>query len=334
MNELNSNTSLLLSTSEDYSLPRLAKFYLFVVLEPPAIICNTLLVFYLLFDRNLRLTLHYHGLLALLITSLLNNLVEVPRIIHYLHSGVVTIQSMINCIIWQCCDYLMFSMINVLMLWTSIERHLLIFNSQLYSTSKHRLYLHYGPLVVVIIYMCLFYIGAVLIYPCEPQLDFTQPLCGYPCYTGYSNISVYDLLAHGWIPLCCSVLFDIGFVLRTIYRRRVGIREPAVQWRKHRKMMFQLLVISSLCSACQIPFVSLLFVQLFTQLPDMVLYIQTTYFYYLFWFLTMILPFACLGCLPEVINRMKKMLLRKFTRKNRITMLHTSRFPNKTASRM
>jgi hypothetical protein len=140
-----SNLKNTMATSEDNStdypvsyvteFTRNIKFGLFVALEPPALICNIILVYYLIADRTLRKTLHYHAILASLILCLLMNLVEIPRMIHYLHTDIVTPQTSVNCLIWQWCDVLLFSEINVLMLWISIERYLIIFHANLYATA-------------------------------------------------------------------------------------------------------------------------------------------------------------------------------------------------------
>jgi hypothetical protein len=172
------------------------KFGLFVTLEPPALICNFILIYYLIVDRTLRQTLQYHAILALLIVTLLTNLIELPRITNYLRIGIVIPQTKINCLIWQWCDYSLFSAVNVYMFWISVERYLLIFRGGLYTTAKRRLLFHYFPLIIIIVYILLFYAVAIFIYPCELQLDFNQPLCGFPCYTTYANISLYDLIAH------------------------------------------------------------------------------------------------------------------------------------------
>ncbi len=80
---------------------RITKLSLFIALEPPALICNCILIYYLIADRTLRHTIYYHAILALLIVTLLTNLVELPRIIHYLNIGIVIPQTKINCLFWQ-----------------------------------------------------------------------------------------------------------------------------------------------------------------------------------------------------------------------------------------
>jgi hypothetical protein len=54
------------SMSYETQQTRNIKFGLFVALEPPALICNCILVYYLIADRTLRHTIHYHAILALL----------------------------------------------------------------------------------------------------------------------------------------------------------------------------------------------------------------------------------------------------------------------------
>ena len=306
-------------TQYETQFTRNIKFAIFIGLEPVAIICNSILVYYLIADRTLRRTLHYHAILALLIVSLLTNVIEVPRIIHYLYVGVVIPQTGINCLIWQWFDYTLFSTINVLMFLISIERYLFVFRVNFYLTANHRLFFHYIPLMTIIVYLIFFYIVAIFIYPCDHQFDFTQPLCGLPCYTKHANISLYDLIVHTWIPLFGEITITISLVFRTVYRKRVGLQQQGLQWRRHRKMIIQLLLISSLYSSCQFPFASILFIQLFINLSSLAVYLEIVYFYYLFWLLTLLLPFACMGCFPEIMRKFKNTFIRQVRRNHTIT---------------
>jgi hypothetical protein len=322
----NSTESLMLYETQQ---TRNIKFALFVSLEPSVLICNFVLIYYLIADRTLRQTLQYHAVLALLIATLLTNLVEVPRIIRYLQIGIVVPQTNINCLIWQWCDFLLFGTVNVLMLWTSIERSLLIFHGNLYATAKHRLFFHYLPPIGIIIYMIMFYIVAIFIYSCEEEFDFTQPLCGIPCYTTYRNISFYDLVAHTWIPLCFGIIIDISLIIRVIYRRRVGVQHQGAQWRRYQKMIIQLLLISSLYLTCQIPYASVVFLELFFTLPDFLSYIQMVYFYYSFWLLTLLLPLACMGCMSEVRNKIKNSFTQRMRQNMMVGPTTTGRLQNR-----
>ena len=314
MEESSNESSIFEETGEVRNL----KFIIFVGLAPLGLICNIILIYNLIMDRNLRHNIHYNAFLSLLTVTLLTNVIEVPRIIHYLHHGMVIPENYLNCLIWQWCDYLLFSSVNLMVFWISIQRYLLIFHGNIYRTRRGRLLFHYIPLLLIFAYLILFYIGAIFIYPCEEQFDYSKPLCGFPCYTNYANISLYDLLAHGLVPLCLGILLDVTLVIRAIYRKRIGFRQSRTQWRKHRKMILQLLLITSLFSLCQMPFNGVVFIQLFIVLPDILAYIQIVYFYYLFWFLTLLLPMACMICLTEVMKNIKDFFRKRFGRRNTI----------------
>lgn len=309
MNVSENNFSELYETQQTRNI----KLGFFITLTPPALICNCILVYYLIADRTLRRTLHYHSVLALLLLSLLTNLIEVPRIIHYLHIGVVLPQNSTNCLIWQWCDYTLFSAVNLMILWISIERNLVIFYSRLYRSARFRFLFHYLPIISIIVYLIIFYIVVIFIYSCDAKFDFKQPLCGFPCYTTHSKISAYDIIVHSWIPLCLGVIIDVGLAIRVIYRKRVGLQRGA-QWRKHRKMIIQLFAISSLYLICQIPFVTVAFIQLFVVIPQSIAYVHIVYFYYLFWLLTLLLPFVCIVCMSEVVTKMKNSLVPRIMR--------------------
>lgn len=322
---MNSSENSSIESSELYETlqTRNIKLGLFITLAPPSLICNSILVYYLIADQTLRRALHYHSLLALLLLSLLTNLIEVPRIIHYLHVGIVLPQSSINCLIWQWCDYTLFSAVNLMVLWISIERNLVIFHAHLYRSARFRFLFHYLPLISIIVYLIIFYTVVIFIASCDQRFDFKQPLCGFPCYTTHPKISVYDIIAHSWIPLCLGVLIDIGLATRVIYRKRVGLQR-GTQWRKHHKMLIQLFAISSLYLICQIPFVTVAFTQLFVEIPQSVAYVHIVYFYYLFWLLTLLLPVVCIACMSEVVTKMKNSLMRRIRRHIVVRINHNS----------
>src|SRR5690606_19514091 len=135
-----------------------------IVLEPPSLLCNLFFVYHLITDRNLRTAIHHHVILALLIVSLLTNFIEIPHILHYLRLGIVTSQTTLSCLIWQWCDYLFYGQANILMLWASFERHLLVFHNHLINTSRSRFFTHYLPLLLIVIYLTLFYTIVIFFY--------------------------------------------------------------------------------------------------------------------------------------------------------------------------
>ncbi|UJR08446.1 hypothetical protein I4U23_012716 [Adineta vaga] len=243
--------------------------------------------------------IHHHAILALLIVSLLTNLIEIPRILHYLRLGVVGAQTIASCLIWQWCDYLLYGQANLLMLWTSFERHILVFHSHLINTSKRRFLIHYLPLFLI------------------QHFHFDLPLCGQPCFTEDSIISLYDLFVHSWLPALFSALFSLCLVIRVIKRKRPILHRDNV-WRKHRRMILQLLSISALYFICMGPYTFIQVIDLLVGLSSTLAYVKNVYLFYVYWLLTLLLPYVCIGCLPEVTNKIKRQAKSWMNRKNLI----------------
>jgi hypothetical protein len=175
---------------------------------------------------------------------------------------------------------------NVLLLWASVERYMLIFHGNIFNTAKRRLYFHYLPFLAISIYLAIFYISVIFLIPCD-QFDFGVVIYGLPCYTSQLIISLYDNFAHNWFPLGVNIMLSIGLSIRVFNRTRIGLQQNA-QRRKHRKMVFQLLLISSLHLVCVLPYALVIFIQVVANSPDFAAYIQNVYFYYLCWLLTLL----------------------------------------------
>jgi hypothetical protein len=195
--------------------------------------------------------------------------------------------------------------------------------------AKRRLLFHYLPLITIIVYILLYYAVTIFIYPYELQLDFDQPLYGSPCYTTHANILLYDLIAHTGIPMLLGILLDTILVIRVLFRKRVGLQHQRDKWRRYRKMIIQLLSISSLYLVCQALPAAIVFIQLFVNLPDWAAYIQSIYLYYLFWLLTLLLPFVCIGCMTEVTNKLKNTFIRRRRRNITVIPMTTGRLQNR-----
>jgi len=317
------DNSTQLSTVSETHFTRYIKFGIFVALEPPALICNITLLYYLITDQTVRRALHHHAILALLIVSLATNLFDVPRMLDFLYVGSVRPQTKVNCLIWQWCDFMFYGHSNVLLLWASIERYMLVLHGNVFNTAKRRLFFHYLPFLAIPVYLTIFYTVAIFIIPCD-QFDFDVVICGLPCYTSQLIISLYDNFAHNWLPLAFNILLSTALGIRVFYRNRVGLQQHA-QRNRHRKMVFQLLLISSLHLACVLPYALVIFIEVVADSPNFAAYVQNVYFYYLFWLMTLLQPFVCIGCLPEVVSKVKKWWQKQFRRNTVVMPANTSR---------
>ena len=216
------------------------------------------------------------------------------------------------------------------MLWMSIERYLIIFHGNIHSTMKRRLMSHYFPFILIVVYMPLFYVFVIFIYQCDEQFNFSIPLCGYPCFMGHLGLSLYDLTVHTWMPLFFGILVDSCLVIRVIYRKRAGLQHRDVHHRRHRKMVMQVLSISTLYSIIQTPSAAIFLGQLFVVVPDWIIYAQNVYFYYFVWLLTLLLPFVCIACIPEVITKIKNQSIRRIRQNVTVLPMVTIPLANRT----
>ncbi|CAM4914560.1 unnamed protein product [Rotaria socialis] len=308
---------------------RLGKLILFATLEPPALLSNLFLVYHLVADRALRRALHNHVVLVLLIASLLTNAVEVPRVLAFLYQGIVLPATVINCLIWQWCDFSLCSLNNMFIWWMSVERYLLVFHSHIFNTSKYRWLLHYLPLIALVIYIAGFYGIVIFLYPCEPQPNYLEVLCGVPCYTLEAAISTFDLIAHNLAPLIFNIFLNIATIFRVLYMKKFQTHQR-IHWKKYRKMILQLLILSFLHLVTVAPYALIPFVGLFAGLPTVSLYIQTVYFYYLFWLLMLLSPLVCIVSINEVKVKITKAFARLIGRDNTVAPLTMTLIRNQT----
>lgn len=314
----NGSATLLLADDDHHGespTSRWLKFWLIVCVEPISLLCNVSLIVCLVKERRLAECLHQHVLLLLLIVSFLTNAIEIPRILHYLRLGAVRPSTSASCLTWQWCDYLLFAQSNVLMFWASFERHLLVFNSNLFVLRKYRFYFHYVPLVVAMVYVLVFYLLVIFVYPCEPIYDFATPLCGSPCFNSNASLSLYDLFVHSWIPILLIGFFSLTLILRVSFRQRLFTRQQT-QWRRYRRMIVQLLLISSIYLICLGPYTLIQIIDLIFGLPAIAKEVQGVHLFYLYWVLSLLFPFVSLQCLPEVKAKMKKFILKSFAKRN------------------
>ncbi len=103
-----------------------------------------------------------------------------PLTLILLNTGFVAIQTYEFCLFWPAYNYALGSVNLMLMAYGCIERYFLVFHQGFFK--KHLILLHYGPICFFLIYPPLLYIGLVVLYPCENYFDYTQFVCGGPCY--------------------------------------------------------------------------------------------------------------------------------------------------------
>jgi phosphatidylglycerophosphate synthase len=151
---------------------------------------------------------------------------------------------------------------------------------------------------------------------CTNVWDFNIIICGVPCYQLIDN-RVYAILDTMFviIPLSFLTLANIVLMARVVYEKNA--RRQAVDWRRHRKMAFQLLFISSLYLACWLPLAISLLSRLIS-LPS-VLNEQYSTLIYILNFIPLLLPFVCLNVFPEITHSIRDFLRKQ--RRNRVAVI-------------
>jgi hypothetical protein len=105
---------------------------------------------------------------------------EMPLTLIVLHTGFVAVQSPLFCLVWPVYNYALIVISLMFMAYGCIKRYFLVFRRIFFK--KHLILLHYMPLLFLLIYPPVLYVGLIAIYPCETDFDYTKFVCGGACY--------------------------------------------------------------------------------------------------------------------------------------------------------
>ncbi|UJR32966.1 hypothetical protein I4U23_020429 [Adineta vaga] len=133
---------------------------------------------------------------------------------------------------------------------------------------------------------------------------FTQDWCSYPCYYNYASLALYDTIVNSILPTPIIVFMNIGLIIRVIKQKQTLHRR--LQWRKCRRMIVQLLSISVLFLFFNLPMTVLVLAQVCGLEADVIGQFGS-YAYYLYHFVSLLMPFVCLTSLPEIRKKIKRL---------------------------
>ena len=289
--------------SDEVTPPSSVQFVTFLIFEIPSLVCTIFLLYHLLSNRHLRKALHNHIIIILLILTLGIEIFDNPLYIDNYRFGGQKNSFNISpsiCLMWWFFDFGVYGAITVFLAWGSLQRHILVFHHQFLRTRRQKFLMHYIPLVILSIYLFVFYIGVIFFPPCVNTFDFQSPGCGSsPCYTGVSYLNIWDYLGNGIACTFVQTIASLALLVRVLLQKR-RIRQP-VNWRKHRKMAFQILSVSCLSLTIVFPQSLIIVIQQVggSNMSEFGAGVDP-YFIYLYTFVVLLLPFICLGCLPEL----------------------------------
>ena len=240
--DMNSSSVLL---ADFRSIWRQVVFGLFLFGQLVSIPCYLFMLYHLLTGKKARKALSNHAIVLILIFNFMVLTIDLSMTMDFMRRGMVGSLTPALCLLHQYVTFGIWNGALSLMLWTSIERHILIFHSKLVSTARGRLLVHYIPLALFSLYAPILYFYLIFLYPCEKVFDDTTAICGYPCF--FETIPAwfiwYDSFVHFIIPIFLITVFGVLLLVRVLAQKRRLQR--AATWHQNRKMIVQLILVSS-----------------------------------------------------------------------------------------
>ncbi len=287
----------------EISLPRSVRFWLILLFNIPSTICSLVLIAYIIINRTQRYALHTHTILVILIFGLPIQLLDFNFHLVFLQHGSIEPQKPFICLLWWLTDNGFCIGGLILISWLAIERHILIFHDRWVSNSRGRFLFHYLPLIILVTYILLFYFIVIFFLPCENTYLYTEPLCGdSPCYQSYSILALWEFIFNTGAPILLEGIVSTALVIRVQWQKQ-RLHQSA-QWRKQRRMIIQLLLISGVNISLNFPYYLLTLAHLYG-LPAEDGGQAELYFSFFGYFIIFLFPFVSLCQFPELHKKIK-----------------------------
>ena len=306
---------------QNISLKSSITFSIYLILFIPSVICSLFIISQFIFKRILITKIYNHIILAVVISSFIQVICELPIVLAFFRNNVVLFQSDAFCTFWCYVDYVFNVVILMLICYGSIERYLLVFHNQFIS--RHLILLHYLPILFCIVYPFIFYGGFIFFYPCVNQYDYTKITCQGPCYLFERTPGSIDLLINLTIPLSICVLVNFFLLFRVLNQKHRMKQQQ--KWKKNRHLVIQLMSIVFIHNLVWLPIIICLLNTLFSpEVQQTFIDLSVNLFTYSIYIVIMICPFVSLLGLSDI---QLPLILRRF-RRNRIqTTAHTAVAP-------
>lgn len=276
------------------------KFSILLALQIPALILSLLIFVFFWKHHAIRRAPQNQALLILLIVNFIQLAFDLPFSLHFYYLGFVSPNTPTYCTWWTFFSFILYVTGEYLMATISVQRHMIVFNKHLLQARRIRILLYNIPLLFCLIYPLIFYIFAIILYPCDgTQWRPTDNACGYAdCYLVYDTVlGTFDWVVNNGLPMVINTLANVTLVIRVVRQKRRHQRR--ILWRQQRNMTRQLFCVSSLYIVAWTPCLTVGLVQILGY-PDFLAQIQTDYFIDLIFVICLFLPWICLGLIPEL----------------------------------
>ncbi|CAF3223554.1 unnamed protein product [Rotaria sp. Silwood2] len=290
----------------DIIISVIGRFWIYLLSNIASIIFSIFVIFNFLFNRKLRRSLHNHVVIVILIINFVSEITDIPWILYYYRNGVVWIFTPLFCQTWKYLDSSTYVMIARLVAWASIERYILIFHDDWMSTKKKKILLHYIPISGIVIYGIILYMIISFILSCNRPYYYTIEFCGfYSCAYDSTVYSMFEFITGGITNAIIIATFSMIIIIRLIKQKHRLNQQ--VNWRKHRKMVIQLLSILLLFYIFYLPGV-IVGILLNCGVPYSYMENVISYGIFFSYYINFLLPFVCAGTLPNLQKKIKNIL--------------------------
>ena len=299
--EYDNNT---ISETFDYyfvSMSPTLRIWLMIAIDVVSLACSLTVLYQMFTKKVLRESLNNHTFIALTFTGLGTQLIDVPFYVNYLRLGYVWPSTPLSCLIWWYVDIGLFEATMMLVAWASLERHILVFHERWLSTDVRRYLFHYFPIMIVAIYPLLFTLFCLIFITCDDAFvfNYSNAWCGFsPCFYRDTLLSLYDTMMHWVLPNIVILFLNLTLIIRVIWHRSIRLRQP-IRWRKHRKMLIQLLSISIVFIFFNLPVDTYYILMFFKVLPEDVNPQIYAYFYLICYLPVLLMPLFVLFSMPK-----------------------------------
>ena len=276
------------------------KFTILLVLQIAGIVLTLLIFIFFAKHRALLQAPQNHGLLILLVVNTIQLLFDIPLSLDFYSRGYVNPPTATYCIWWTYFEYTIYAVSEYLLATISVQRHMFIFSQNVLRNRWRRNILHHLPLFLCLTYPTIFYVFAIIVYPCDnTQWDYTSKLCGFAnCYLIYGTaLGTFDLVVNNGMPVVIDITANIILILRVFAQKRRA--QQPLRWRQQRHMMMQLFCLSGLYLIGWTPFLLVEVINVVAD-PTFLRDVEIDYFADLIYICYLFFPWMCLGFFPEL----------------------------------
>ncbi|CAF1613897.1 unnamed protein product [Adineta ricciae] len=250
---------------------------------------------------TIRQRINNHVVLVLLILTFIQVTGELPLTLNFLHTGSAVVSSREFCQFWIIFNYMLFTCSLWTMAVASIQRYWLVFHRTFFD--RHLFLLHYIPLCLCILYPVVLYSYLVTRYSCVNNYDYSLWTCGGACYLYEPVLGTLDWVVNGCINVLLSTFATLLIVIRVLIQKSRVTTQRSI-WNRSRRLIVQLVALSTLYILVWLPCVICFVITLFTS-SRLLSSIYSDYLSYYQYLSSLLCPFVCLAGLHKVRHALR-----------------------------